>query len=91
MLYLVIVMWAFSVRPDAMLMLYAIVFGAHLLPFGWVYKSKAYMLIAIIETLGALFTGIIWGNSATCIFMVVMEVVLCIFLVSDIRKDKKTN
>ena len=88
MLYLVIVMWAFSARPDAMLMLYAIVFGAHLLPFGWVYKSKAYMFIAISETLGALFTGIIWGNSATCIFMLVMEVVLCIFLVSDIRKGR---
>ncbi|MBO4408691.1 MAG: hypothetical protein J5786_05395 [Clostridiales bacterium] len=89
MLYLVIVMWAFSARPDAMLMLYAIVFGAHLLPFGWVYKNKSYMLIAIIETLGALLTNIHWGNAATCIFMVIMEIILCIFLVSDIRKGRR--
>ena len=33
--YLLIVMWAFAAVPNVMVMLLAMVFGAHLLPFGW--------------------------------------------------------
>ena len=33
LLYLLIVMWAFSMKPEVMMMLFAMVFGAHLLPF----------------------------------------------------------
>ncbi len=44
MLYLLIVMWSFSQKPDAMLMLFAMVFGAHLLPFSWLYESKTYLV-----------------------------------------------
>ncbi|MBR6403417.1 MAG: hypothetical protein IKS48_08540 [Eubacterium sp.] len=82
-LYLIIVMWAYSKNPDAMVMLYAMVFGAHLLPFGWVYDSKAYMIISIIETIGALVTALVWGNIIAVSFMIVMEVILCIFLFEE--------
>lgn len=42
MLYLLIVMWVFNAEPDKMVMVYAMVFGAHLLPYSWVYKSATY-------------------------------------------------
>ena len=34
-LYLLIVMWVFSAVPNNMVMVYAMVFGAHLLPYSW--------------------------------------------------------
>ena len=91
MLYILIVMWAFSQKPEAMLMLYAMVFGAHLLPFGWVYDSKAYIAVSIADTLGALLTGIFFGNTVTAVFMIVMQTVLCILLLMNIRKDRQLN
>lgn len=38
-LYLLIVMWVFRAVPDKMVMVYAMVFGAHLLPYSWLYRS----------------------------------------------------
>ena len=86
MLYLIIVMWAFSKNPEAMVMLYAMVFGAHLLPFGWVYDSKAYTVVSIIETIGALLIACLFGTAPAVVFMIVMEIVLCIFLFAENRK-----
>ena len=80
MLYLIIVMWAFNQKPEAMVMLYAVVFGAHLLPFGWLYDSKAYTVLSVVETIGALLVGIFLGNVGICAFMALMELLLCIFL-----------
>ena len=34
-LYLLIAMWVYPTVPEKMLMVLAIIFGAHLLPFGW--------------------------------------------------------
>ena len=47
-LYLLIVMWVFNAVPDKMVMVYAMVFGAHLLPYSWLYKSISYRIFAII-------------------------------------------
>ncbi|SEQ01710.1 hypothetical protein SAMN02910369_01052 [Lachnospiraceae bacterium NE2001] len=88
MLYLVIVMWAFSKSPEAMLLLYAMVFGAHLLPYGWVYDSKAYTAAAIIETIGAMLIFTFVGRYATVLFMIVVQIVVCICLATEIRKAK---
>ena len=86
MLYLVIVMWAFSKSPEAMLMLYAMVFGAHLLPYGWVYDSKAYTFAAIIETIGILVIYHLFGNALTAVFMIVIQMIVCICLSFENRK-----
>ena len=39
MIYLLIVMWVFSAVPEKMIMVYAMVFGAHLFPYSWLYKG----------------------------------------------------
>ena len=41
-LYLLIAMWVYGTVPEKMLMVIAMIFGAHLLPYGWLYKSKVY-------------------------------------------------
>ncbi|MBR5421506.1 MAG: hypothetical protein IK115_10190 [Lachnospiraceae bacterium] len=89
MLYILIVMWAFNRNPEAMLMLYAMVFGAHLLPFGWVYDSKAYVVFSIADTFGALLIAVFFGNVAMAAFMIVMQAVLTILLFAEIRRDRQ--
>ena len=40
MLYILIAMWVFAAVPEKMLMVYAMIFGAHLMPFSWLYRSS---------------------------------------------------
>nr|WP_240611365.1 hypothetical protein [Gardnerella vaginalis] len=71
-LYLLIVIWVFNAVPDKMIMMYAMVFGAHLLPYSWLYKSKAYRVFAIIIpvlslVLGNLFGGFVVAGTAAAV------------------------
>lgn len=71
-LYLLIVIWVFNAVPDKMIMVYAMVFGAHLLPYSWLYKSKAYRVFAIIIpvlslVLGNLFGGFVVAGTAAAV------------------------
>ncbi|SEJ36063.1 DUF7010 family protein [Sharpea azabuensis] len=80
-LYLLIVMWVFNVVPNKMIMVYAMVFGAHLLPYSWLYKSKAYKIFSIIIpicalVLGNLFSGFVVAGALTItefIFVIVLQ------------------
>ena len=58
MLYILIAMWIYAAMPDKMVMVYAMIFGAHLLPFGWLYQSKAYYFFAVFITVFVLLTGV---------------------------------
>ena len=90
-LYILIVMWAFSRAPEYMVMIYAMVFGAHLLPFSWVYDSKPYMVFAIIETIAALAVSLFFPNIVLAAFMVIMQAILSLLLFFDMRKAEKTS
>ena len=85
LLYLLIAMWAFDRRPDAMLMIYAMIFGAHLLPYSWVYDSKAYLIISVIETVGALVIAHLLGSLATAAFILCGEIVLSVLLYKECK------
>jgi hypothetical protein len=61
-LYLLIVMWVFNAVPDKMVMVYAMVFGAHLLPYSWLYKSISYRIFAIIIPVLSLVIGCFFLN-----------------------------
>lgn len=58
-LYILIAMWVFSAVPEKMLMVYAMIFGAHLMPYSWLYQSKSYMLMSILVPILALVVGLI--------------------------------
>ena len=91
MLYIIIVMWAYADCPQAMLMIYAMVFGAHLLPFGWLYDSKAYTVVSIVETIAAMIINLYFGAVAMTAFMIVMQIVLSIVLYTDVRKGTEVS
>lgn len=81
--YLLIVMWVYAAMPDKMVMTLAMVFGAHLLPFGWLYQSKAYYIMSAVVTLGALIVGLIYPPHILALCMVVVEIVFCLLLYAE--------
>ena len=86
-LYLPIAMWAFSDHPHSMLLIYAIIFAAHLLPFSWVYDSKIYFYGSIIESVGVIFVAYAFGYPVATAFIVIMQIIVCIGLIRDIRRN----
>ncbi|MBR3468235.1 MAG: hypothetical protein IKH28_00825 [Lachnospiraceae bacterium] len=88
MLYILIVMWAFSESPKAMVMLFACIFGAHLLPFAWTYNCKSYMVCSIVEAIGSIFIGSFLGNKILIPFMLALQIILCISLWRGIKKSE---
>lgn len=85
-IYLLIAMWVYPTVPEKMVMILAIIFGAHLLPFGWLYKSRSYMVLSIIIPVAALIIGI--NNSAliVSVVMVLFEIVFCLLLIIENRE-----
>ena len=86
MLYLLIVMWSFSQKPEAMLMLFAMVFGAHLLPFAWLYESRTYLVTSIVTTFGSMIISIFAPELYVGLFMIVCQIVMSVLLMIECRK-----
>lgn len=78
--YLLIVMWVLAAVPDKMVMIFAMVFGAHLLPFGWLYNSKVYYVMTGVITLGALIIGLMYPPHILALCMLVVEIIFCLLL-----------
>ncbi len=87
-LYLLIVMWAFSQNPEVMVMLFAMVFGAHLLPYSWVYSSRTYLVMSIVLTLGSLIVFNVFGAFVMCIFVAVCQIITSTLLLIECRKNE---
>lgn len=85
-LYILIAMWAFQAAPEKMLMLIAMIFGAHLLPFSWLYTSKSYMVFAIAVPLLALLVGVNFEPYILAGMMFLIEIAFSISLISEIKK-----
>ncbi len=83
--YLLIAMWIFSAIPENMLMVYAMIFGGHLLPYGWLYRSKTYYALSGIIPVAALITGIYFSSSAVAMLMLCTEIIFCICLINENR------
>lgn len=85
-LYLLIVMWVFSAVPHKMVMVYAMVFGAHLLPYSWLYKSISYRVFAICIPILSLILGCLYSSFVVAITMIIVEVIFVILLCVENRK-----
>ena len=83
--YLLIVMWVYAAVPDKMVMTLAMVFGAHLLPFGWLYNSKVYYFMTGAVTIGALLVGLMFPPQVLALCMVAVEIIFCLLLVAENR------
>lgn len=85
MLYILIAMWVYAAVPEKMLMVYAMIFGAHLLPYGWLYQSKSYYILSVVIPIAVLLLGTCVSSVAIAIFMLFTEVIFCILLTIENR------
>lgn len=89
LIYLLIVMWVFYTVPEKMVMVYAMVFGAHLLPYSWLYQSNAYKVFAILIPIAALFSGSRFPTIILSSGMILMELLFCIILTIELHSYRK--
>ena len=88
LIYLLIVMWVFSAVPEKMLMVYTMVFGAHLLPYSWLYKSRTYFVFAILIPILALVLGHMASLTCLSLVMVFLEIVFAMLLQVELNANK---
>lgn len=86
--YLLIPMWIYPTIPDKMLMVMAIIFGAHLMPFGWLYKSKTYFALSVIIPISALLVGLNFTPAILATMITLFEIIFCICLTFENKKLK---
>ena len=84
-LYLLIVMWVFNAVPDKMIMVYAMVFGAHLLPYSWLYKSKSYRIFAVIIPVLALVLGNMFNGFVVSGTLAIVGIIFVISLYNEFK------
>jgi hypothetical protein len=88
-LYILIAMWVYPTVPDKMVMVLAIIFGAHLLPFGWLYQSKAYSVMSVLISLTMIIIGIMFNSIVVSIIMIILETIFSIWLVVENKSLNK--
>lgn len=87
-LYLLIVMWVFNAVPEKMVMIHAMVFGAHLLPYSWTYRSKTYVVVSVVIPLVSLVLGIYAGALPVALFV---EAAVIVFAAVLFRESGHTD
>ena len=86
MIYLLIAMWIYHTMPDKMLMVIAMIFGAHLLPYSWLYKSKTYMIMSVLIPIASLIVGCNSTRLILALMMLVFEIIFTALLIIENRK-----
>ncbi len=91
MLYLLIAMWVYPTVPEKLVMVLAMIFGAHLMPYGWLYKSKSYIVLSVIIPIVILIVGINYPPYIVAGIMILFEIVFSLSLIGEVKKLNKIN
>lgn len=86
LLYLLIAMWVYPTVPSKMVMVLAMIFGAHLLPYSWLYKSKSYMVLSVVIPILSLIVGCNFEPYVLAAIMMVVEILFSISLIIENKK-----
>ena len=89
MLYLLIAMWVYPTVPDKLVMVIAMIFGAHLLPYAWLYQSKIYAIMSILIPFIALYIGVNFDVYILSGTMILIEVVFSAILAIEVENLNK--
>ena len=84
--HLLIAMWVYPTLPEKMLMVIAMIFGAHLLPYGWLYKSKSYIVFSVLVPILSLIIGVNFKPYMLAIMMIIIEILFSICLIVENKK-----
>ena len=85
-LYLLIAMWVYPTVPDKLVMVIAMIFGAHLLPYAWLYNSKIYAIMSVIVPIVSLIIGSMFEVYILAILMIVFEIIFSYILSLEVKK-----
>lgn len=86
LLYLLIAMWVYPTVPEKLVMVLAMIFGAHLMPFGWLYNSKSYIVLSIVIPLVTLIIGCLFQPYIVALTMVGFEIIFSTLLFYEVKK-----
>lgn len=86
MLYILIACWVCAVVPEKMVMVLAMIFGGHLLPFGWLYRSRSYIISSIVITIGILVVGSMFSSTVVAGVMLLYEMIFSVSLWMENKK-----
>lgn len=85
-LYLLIAMWVYPTVPDKLVMVIAMIFGAHLLPYAWLYSSRIYAIMSVIVPIVSLIIGSMFEVYILAILMIVFEIIFSYILSLEVKK-----
>ncbi len=93
-LYILIAMWIYPTIPGKMVMVLAVIFGAHLLPYGWLYQSKAYLVMSVFISFTMIIIGIMFNAVIVSMVMILYEIIFSLWLMLENKslnkmKDKR--
>src|SRR6056297_873389 len=90
-IYLLIAMWVYPTVPEKMVMILAMIFGAHLLPYGWLYQSKSYLVMSVVIPIFALIIGVNFPSYMVAAVMVSAVVIFSLLLVFEVKRLPRRN
>jgi len=86
MLYLLIAMWVYPTVPEKMVMVLAMIFGAHLLPYSWLYQSNSYRILSVVIPISTLIIGINFPAYVVGAVMIAFEIVFSLLLFAEVKQ-----
>ncbi len=86
MLYLLIAMWVYPTVPEKMVMVLGMIFGAHLLPYSWLYKSNSYLVMSVVIPIAVLIVGTNFPPQVVPGMMILFEIVFSLLLFGEVKK-----
>lgn len=75
--YFPFLLFTMAKMPDYFIMVYAIITGAHLFPFSWLYKTKWYSIFSGIIAIGALVLGLYLSKEK--MYFIAIFTCICLF------------
>jgi len=67
-------------------MVLAMIFGAHLLPYGWLYQSTSYWVLSGVIPIAALIVGVNFPPSAVAGMMIGVEILFSLLLFAEVKR-----
>src|SRR5699024_220923 len=94
-IYFPILIWGILKSPDMAIMFFAIITGAHLYPYGWLYHAKAYYILAPIISVMIMMMGLLLSPRknwliplAMVVFIALLVICLCLDYKSKMKKTR---
>ena len=84
-LYLLIAMWVYAAVPEKMLMVFSMIFGAHFLPYGWLYDSKSYYVLSVAIPFLSLGLGLFFPPFVLAAVMIGVEILFSVLLWLEVK------